>query len=62
MEVVPGDPVEPVIWDEYHKIVEKHGGKASDFEHVERFAFYERAKKPMLLLLQVKPPYMPILY
>jgi len=45
MEVVPGDPVEPVIWDEYHKIVEKHGGKASDFEHVERFAFYERAKK-----------------
>lgn len=45
MEVVPGDPVKPVIWDQYRSIVEKHGGKAADFEHIERFAFYERAQK-----------------
>ncbi len=45
MEVVPGDPVKPVIWDQYRSIVEKHGGKATDFEHMERFAFYERSKK-----------------
>ncbi len=45
MEVVSGDPVKPVIWDQYRSIVEKHGGKAADFEHIERFAFYERAQK-----------------
>ncbi|HHY83202.1 MAG TPA: L-fucose mutarotase [Clostridiales bacterium] len=45
MEVVPGDPVKPVIWDEYRAIVKKHDENAADFEHVERFAFYERAKK-----------------
>ena len=45
MEVVPGDPVEPVIWEEYKAIVRKYDEKAADFEYVERFAFYERAKK-----------------
>jgi len=45
MEVVPGDPVKPVIWDEYKAIVKKYDEKAADFEHIERFAFYERAKK-----------------
>ncbi len=45
MEVVPGDPVETPIWDEYKKIVAKYDEKATDFENIERFAFYERAKK-----------------
>lgn len=44
MAVVPGDNVKTPIWDEYHDIVEKHDPKALEFEHVERFAFYERAK------------------
>ena len=43
MEVVPGDPVVPVIWDDFKRISEAHGG--AKIEHVERFAFYERAKK-----------------
>ena len=46
MEVMPGDPVETPIWDEYGKIVAKHdkrGEKA--IGHIERFAFYEEAKK-----------------
>ena len=43
MEVVPGDPVVPVIWDDFKRIIEAHGG--AKIEHVERFAFYERAKK-----------------
>ena len=44
MEVVPGDPVETPIWDDYARIVEKHepGTKIS---HIERFQFYEVAKK-----------------
>ncbi len=45
MEVVPGDPVKPVIWDEYRKIVDKHEKSPVGIEHVERFAFYERARK-----------------
>ena len=45
MEVVPGDPVKPVIWDEYRTIVDKHEKSPVGIEHVERFAFYERARK-----------------
>ena len=44
MEVVPGDPVETPIWDEYAKIVEKHE-PGTKIGHIERFQFYEEAKK-----------------
>ncbi|MDF2635978.1 MAG: RbsD or FucU transport [Pelosinus sp.] len=43
-EVVPGDPVQPIIWEEYKKIIKKYEGNIK-IEEVERFAFYERAKK-----------------
>ncbi|MCE5185883.1 MAG: L-fucose mutarotase [Planctomycetaceae bacterium] len=45
MQVVPGDPIKPTIWDEYRKVIKASGEKFSDFEFVERFTFYERAKK-----------------
>lgn len=45
MQVVPGDKTEPVIWKEYEEIIRKHDKTFSGFESVERFAFYERAKK-----------------
>ncbi|NLI60119.1 MAG: L-fucose mutarotase [Clostridiales bacterium] len=45
MEVVPGDPVKPLIWDEYGAIVQRYDKEVADFEHIERFAFYERSKK-----------------
>jgi L-fucose mutarotase len=46
MEVVPGDPVETPIWEEYHQLLAKHDprGKGA-IQHMERFAFYEEAKK-----------------
>jgi L-fucose mutarotase len=44
MQLVPGDTVKTPIWDEYRKIVRASGEPFTDFEHVERFAFYERAK------------------
>jgi len=44
MAVVPGDVVKPTIWDEYKMIIRKYDEKAEDFEFVERFAFYEKAK------------------
>jgi L-fucose mutarotase len=45
MAVVPGDKTKPTIWEEYRKIIKASGEKFSDFEYVERLAFYDRAKK-----------------
>lgn len=45
MAVVPGDNYTPDIWPVYKKIVQKHDRNVSDFETVERHAFYERARK-----------------
>ena len=45
MQVVPGDNVETLIWDEYKEIITKHderGEKA--IGQTERFAFYEETK------------------
>jgi L-fucose mutarotase len=50
MAVVPGDPYQPVIWDHYRKIVPQHEADFTDFEYVERFAFYERARKAYAVL------------
>jgi L-fucose mutarotase len=50
MAVVPGDTYQPVIWKEYKTIIEKHESVFTDFEYVERFAFYERAKKAYAVL------------
>lgn len=45
MEVVPGDPVVPTIWDKYKELLQKHEPDHSKIEMMERFAFYERSKK-----------------
>lgn len=46
MQVVPGDDVETPIWEEYKTIVKNTGGRDADaIGQIERFAFYEEAKK-----------------
>ncbi|OQY32403.1 MAG: fucose isomerase [Spirochaetaceae bacterium 4572_59] len=50
MEVVPGDPVKTPIWDEYARIVKKHKSDFKDFNFIERFKFYERAKKSFAVI------------
>jgi L-fucose mutarotase len=45
MAIVPGDTYKPEIWPVYKKTVRKSEPDFSEFEMVERFAFYERAKK-----------------
>jgi len=45
MAVMPGDPYKPVIWEEYKKIIQGSKEPFKEFENIERFAFYERAKK-----------------
>ena len=51
MQVVPGDPVETPIWDEYRAIIMKRGETPGDpVEEVERFAFYEKAAAAYLII------------
>ncbi len=45
MSVVPGDPVEPTIWEDYKEIISEYEPERCKVEFVERFDFYERAKK-----------------
>ena len=45
MAVVQGDNIKPEIWEVYRKIIIDSKEKFSEFEFIERFAFYERAKK-----------------
>ena len=46
MEVMKDDPVETPIWDTYADILKKHDERGNAMiGHIERFAFYEEAKK-----------------
>lgn len=45
MAVVLGDDVKPTIWDEYKAIINKYEPQNCKIEFIERFDFYERAKK-----------------
>ena len=61
MEVMPGDTVETPIWDEYKKIVAKYDERGAEaIGNIERFAFYEEAKRRMLLSRRAKRRCMPI--
>lgn len=50
MQVASDDPVKPVIWEDYKRIVEVYDPKSSEFELVERFKFYERAKNAYAII------------
>ncbi len=45
MAVTPGDRVQPVIWEEYRKVILASKEPFAEFEYIERFAFYERARQ-----------------
>ena len=52
MQVVPGDKEPtPAIWETYEQILQKHEPSHHAMEEVERFAFYERAKKAYAVLV-----------
>ncbi len=51
MEKVPGDTVETPIWEEFAEIVEKNDSRGRNaIGNIERFAFYEEAKKSYLII------------
>ena len=45
MQAVPGDTLDPEVGKAFRAVIEKHAPDTPDFELVERFAFYEQAKK-----------------
>lgn len=45
MEVVKGDPIVPTIWEDYKAVINKYEPENCKIEMIERFEFYERAKK-----------------
>lgn len=51
MAVAPGDTCPtPEIWSTYREILNRYEPEHSDVEMMERFAFYERAKKAYLII------------
>ena len=51
MEVMPGDNVETPIWDEYKRVIAKYEARGAEtVGSIERFAFYEEAKKAYAII------------
>lgn len=51
MEVMKGDTVKTPIWDTYKNIVKRYDDRGAEaFENIERFAFYEKAKKAYVII------------
>ncbi len=50
MAVPPGDNIKPVIWNKYRKIILESKEPFKEFEYIEKFAFYERAKKAYAII------------
>lgn len=51
MEVMPGDQVETPIWEEYERLVSAADDrKEKAIGHIERFAFYEEARKAYAII------------
>ena len=50
MEKVPEDTVATPIWDEFKNIVAKYDSRENAIASIERFAFYEEAKKSYLII------------
>jgi L-fucose mutarotase len=50
MAVTPGDKIQPIIWEEYRRILLASREPFEDFEFIERFAFYERARKAFAVI------------
>ncbi len=55
MAVPPGDNIKPVIWDKYRKIILESKEPFKEFEYIEKFAFYERAKKAYAIIATSEP-------
>lgn len=51
MQVEPGDQVETPIWGTYQEIIEQKTGLSAPFANIERYDFYERARKSFAIVI-----------
>lgn len=51
MEPVPGDTLDPNVEVRYREVIDRYAPKTPKIARIERFAFYERAKKAYCVLL-----------
>lgn len=50
MQVVKGDQVIPIIWEDYRRLIEEYEGITDAFDHEERFDFYKRASNAYVIV------------
>ncbi|REE80225.1 L-fucose mutarotase [Paenibacillus taihuensis] len=50
MQVVPGDTVATPVWEVYGRIIGERAGLEAPFDMVERFDFYDRARKAYAII------------
>ena len=50
MKLVEGDNTKTPIWDDFKRIISKHEKSFKNFEYIERYEFYERAKKAYAII------------
>ncbi len=55
MEKVAGDNAKTPIWESYKDIAEKGDSHFKGFGHIERFSFYDRAKKAYAIIATSEP-------
>ncbi|MCK4924485.1 MAG: fucose isomerase [Spirochaetes bacterium] len=55
MAPVDENAKEPPNWKKYRSIIAKYENRFKDFEYVERFDFYERAKNSHLVVATTEP-------
>lgn len=51
MDAVQGDTIDPVVEEQYLKAIHETNPRIISIERLERFAFYERAKKAYCVLI-----------
>ncbi len=51
MTPVPGDTWDPQVVREYRQVLDQHAPGTPEFECLERFAFYERAKQAFAIVM-----------
>ncbi|MGC9328787.1 MAG: L-fucose mutarotase [Candidatus Hinthialibacter sp.] len=51
MAAVEGDQLDPAVETSYREVIEKHAPGAPEIERIDRFDFYERAKKAYAVVM-----------
>jgi L-fucose mutarotase len=51
MAPVPGDELDPAVEESYRRVIEKHWPNTPPVHRVERFAFYEQARKAFAVVM-----------